>query len=527
MIRGICKEKFKNDSADSFNNIDPTLIADAYSYISSLSGRLSTVSGFNGIEQISFGNLNINIGSYASSFNAVKKVLGKTSGQTDACTVVLGNLKKQMNLFSQFDSNAKAIFDQALNNKGDYEDLYDFGDDLYNVGKKRDEEWNLIQKTDKDGNPMYDKDGNPIYEDEEGSSWKFSLFSSKDVLGFIQAKTGLGKDKPKNTIFERKYGKESEYSSNWAANVAFRLIRGHKDSDAAALDKIKQWQNKADERIEAIEKALFPDDENATMMGPYGEMLTPTALAKTIVKDINSAINPKTGKPYSESEYRAGKKMKYANVSIASIGTSWSGSAVSAKGSATKYNDKGEAIASAGYNASLLTASASASATITPSGLKVEVSAEASLAHVDGYASIGNKNLGAEVKGNVDVGHVYASAKFVGGKQADGKWEFGAHGEIGADLVSASGSASVNIAGVTGTVSGSVKVGVSAEFNAGYVDGKLDVHIGAALGVGFDIGFSLDIGGAIDNLKETKAGKAVVDTISSGWQRLKGAFGGA
>ena len=528
MIRGINTEKYGlfGPSADTFNNVDPTKIANAYAYIKALKSRVSGMSGANGLEKLSFGTLKLNLGSYTTAFNAVNKALGKTSGTADACTVVLQNLDKQMNLFSKFDDDAKAIFDDVKKGEWTPDEVIDFGEDLYYVGKKRDKDGNLIQKKDENGNPMFDEDGNPIYEDEKKSAWKFSWGSPKDLVGLTQAATGLGKDKPKNTIFEKKYGKESEYASNWAADLYFRLHRGHKDSEAAAKDvkgRLVKW---ADEKAEKLENKIFADDENATMMGPFGEMLTPTALAKTLVKDINDIKNPKTGKAYSESEYRAGKKMKYANVSIASIGTSWSGGLATTSGSTKKYNEKGEEVFSASGSLGLGVASASASATITPSGLKVEASAEASLLHADGSVSVGNKNLGAGLSGSVDVGHVYAGAKVVAGKQADGSWELGAHGEIGADLVSASGSANVNLAGVKATVSGSVKVGLSAEANVGLVDGVLDVHIGAALGVGFDIGFSVDVGGAIDNLKETKVGKAVTNFVSNGWQAVKGWFGG-
>ena len=140
--------------------------------------------------------------------------------------------------------------------------------------------------------------------------------------------------------------------------------------------------------------------------------------------------------------------------------------------------------------------------------------------------------IGAKGSADVKVGHVEAS----GGLKCrwiDGKPEVVGEVAAGAYALKASAQGSVTCMGITASAKAEVNIGIGASAKIGFTGGKLRCELGASLGIGFKISFDLDIGGAVNAVKNivsnvadavsgsiTKAAKAVggaVKKIFSGW----------
>ena len=118
----------------------------------------------------------------------------------------------------------------------------------------------------------------------------------------------------------------------------------------------------------------------------------------------------------------------------------------------------------------------------------------------------------AEAKGEVKVGHAEAKAggkaRWIAGKGP----ELVAEGNAGAYLAKANGTVSGTLMGIKGSATGEVSVGIGISGKFGITGGKIRAEFGAALGIGAKISFDVDIGGAVDGVK---------NVISKGFQTVK------
>lgn len=143
-------------------------------------------------------------------------------------------------------------------------------------------------------------------------------------------------------------------------------------------------------------------------------------------------------------------------------------------------------------------------------GVEAKVGVSASLFEASGSARFGSelnnikvegeiKALSAEAKGDVAIGIV------------DGKFAAKAGVSMEANLISATASGSVSVAGIEAKGSVTAKVGVGFKANVGYKDGVVSADIGASLGLGVSVKFEVDVGKAVNNAGKAveKAGKAI------------------
>ena len=130
-----------------------------------------------------------------------------------------------------------------------------------------------------------------------------------------------------------------------------------------------------------------------------------------------------------------------------------------------------------------------------------------------GELKTGNDLFGAGANGEVSVGKASAEGELSAVLFGEKGPQLKASASAEAIAAEAKGSASINVAGIQGSVNGSVNFGVGAHADIGVVDGKIKCDIGASLGVGVSIGFEVDT-------------KPLVDTIVSGAKAIwNGMFG--
>ena len=121
----------------------------------------------------------------------------------------------------------------------------------------------------------------------------------------------------------------------------------------------------------------------------------------------------------------------------------------------------------------------------------------------------------AEAKGEVKVGHAEAKAggkaRWIAGKGP----EIVAEGNVGAYLAKANGTVSGTLMGVKASATGEVSVGFGISGKFGLTGGRLRAEFGAALGLGAKISFDLDIGGAVDGVKNlaSKTFQTIKDSV--------------
>ena len=172
----------------------------------------------------------------------------------------------------------------------------------------------------------------------------------------------------------------------------------------------------------------------------------------------------------------------------------------------TTFNLRGEA--------DFLHAEANGNWEIGPSNINIGANVEASVVHVEGEAGFARTaeingksyevaSAGINGEANALAADASASGSFGVYKDENGKWKVdaGVKLEANAELCSAGGSANINLGGLGIQAAGKVKIGAGAQFNAGLVDGKFNFKIGLALGIGFEFGFSIDVSGAVNNVK--------------------------
>lgn len=116
------------------------------------------------------------------------------------------------------------------------------------------------------------------------------------------------------------------------------------------------------------------------------------------------------------------------------------------------------------------------------------------------YELIDNVKIHGSAK--VTAGEVAAEAEVNVGFDEDGDFNLNAGASLEAIAVEASADVGVEIAGVDVKGEVGVNVGIGAHADIGYEDGVLKVDVGASLGLGVDGSFEVDVGGAIDNVKD-------------------------
>lgn len=172
----------------------------------------------------------------------------------------------------------------------------------------------------------------------------------------------------------------------------------------------------------------------------------------------------------------------------------------------------------ANYSASFGYLSGGANVNVGIDHVNFSASGRVSAAHIQGQAGAtykitnrltGKKMsvIGGTVSGSADA--LSANASVNGGlglyKDKEGKTRLdaGTSIELGADLVSATGKAKVNLVGVKVGAEATVRVGVGLKANVGFKNGKFHLNLGAALGVGANVAVSFDVGEAVDNVLNT------------------------
>ncbi len=153
-------------------------------------------------------------------------------------------------------------------------------------------------------------------------------------------------------------------------------------------------------------------------------------------------------------------------------------------------------------------AAAKAGAYIGATGIGAYAGASYTALHMEGEGQLGNSNLGAYAKGEVDVGKVEAKAEAELGIK-DGKLNAKLGGSAEAILGEASVKGGVKVAGTDVGVKASVNYGVGVKANIGIDGGKLKADLGATLGVGVGVTIEVDVSGTVDAV--VSGAKSVLD----------------
>lgn len=252
------------------------------------------------------------------------------------------------------------------------------------------------------------------------------------------------------------------------------------------------------------------------------------AIEKKKIKEGHRYFD-KDGKPIDAKDVKKDDSKKLGQkVGVLSIGATKSASVSAFHTEGKIENDKGKAEGSVGVlNAEahsevesgfgfyvnkegkeVLYAGVDAQMGVSVSAVEIEGSAEYEL--IDGF-EVGLEGDISMLSAEAAIG---AGLGVVGGK-------FVAYAEAGAEanLVEVNGEASVDIAGVKGTVGGGVQVGVGASAKAGYKDGVISFDASLSIGVGVSVNFELDVSGFVDNVGN--AVQSFADGLSSicGWWR--------
>ena len=104
----------------------------------------------------------------------------------------------------------------------------------------------------------------------------------------------------------------------------------------------------------------------------------------------------------------------------------------------------------------------------------------------------------AEVKALSAAAEVGGCCQYIPGKGLEAYVSGGAS----AYLVETKVSAGVSVAGISVDVAASFMIGVGLEGRVGFKNGKFQLELGAALGVGFKLNVSIDVGKAVDYVKQ-------------------------
>ncbi len=390
---------------------------------------------------------------------------------------------------------------------------YDFYSDVYKWLKK---EGGYTEEDPEDHSYKYHK---VLKKNIDSSLWKTKAEVSKeewfgnDNVKFNQSKITIS-DKSgnykNNTIWKSWYGSEFGAAKD---NIGMLILRfTHHIRDAEDRDIVTGWAN--EKRENTILKIEDKMKRSKALGGLYYQ-------GNRLVNRINDHVKRKAGLlevdgetetpqglyQYYDDKYRVASDWQYGNVTLWSTAVKAEWNALQVKGALEAEGKYGKASISGEID--LIHAEASASAQLTPNGFKANASAEFSLLHATGnaHAEAFNGLIGTDASATVDVGHVYAQGMLAAGWGENGP-ELGVQGKIGADLVTATASGSINVAGIGVTGNVAFKVGVGAQADIGYKDGVLKFHLGAAIGIGFEFGFSLDVSG-------------VVDAVKQGWEHIE------
>lgn len=430
----------------------------------------------------------INVGSYTSAFNKIKGVGSSNVGSVYIINRIYTRAQDIRKIVERQDAQAKAIFAE-MDLKEQNKKYDDFGDGVYSGSDKN--YASIRGKSNIEGYDYgYTSSNGYAYFGWSKSKSKISPKENSKIWSSWYGNSGKAIGKNKSYLLEHLPSKMQDAIKARGDKLGKRLDhldRKFEDNNRTLVTKV----NKANKAVDkwCRDKQKWLDDKlDGTKLG---EML------KTSDKNWGS-----------KNDYKLGKNWKYANTTLysQSVQGEW---AVAGVGGKVETNGKyGSAYAQGDVAA--LYAKANASCTVTPGAVKVSAGAEASLLHATGSAGaktkIGNAEFGAKIDGKVDVAHVYAegSAGFGCYKGKDGKTHIdaGIQAKIGADLVSATATGTIETP--IGDISGSatVKVGIGAQADIGLQNGKLNVHIGVAVGVGVELGFSVDLTKTIDGAKE-------------------------
>lgn len=139
-------------------------------------------------------------------------------------------------------------------------------------------------------------------------------------------------------------------------------------------------------------------------------------------------------------------------------------------------------------------------------------------AHTDGRLGFGDNHnmLGVYGKGDATAGKVSASGSTcvaLFDKNGNINPQANANVELEAIAGELKGTAGISVLGVDAGVRGSINVGIGAHANVGYTDGVFKVDIGAAVGIGGSVGFEVDVGGAVNAVRN----KAICMLKRMGW----------
>ena len=271
---------------------------------------------------------------------------------------------------------------------------------------------------------------------------------------------------------------------------------------------INFWNENAEGKVKAKNKKKLAEHEASKIDGFGGSKI----------------YNEKTGKWEDAPKEDKDKNRKGKLVDAKLWGVDATASTALYKNGISDENEYG----SYSFNAEVLKATATASAYVGTLGLGASVGASITALHLEGEGKLGDDNLGAYVKGEVDVGKVEAKADVKLGLDKDGKF----NAKVGASAEAIAGEASikggVNIAGADVGVKASVNYGIGVKANFGIEGGVIKADLGATLGVGASVSLEIDVskpiqavagaaksaaeyvGGAIND-----AGKAVGDAVST------------
>lgn len=155
-------------------------------------------------------------------------------------------------------------------------------------------------------------------------------------------------------------------------------------------------------------------------------------------------------------------------------------------------------------------------------GIGGEIGASATAFTASGTAMLGDEMLGAYINGEVNVGHVGATAGGdIGFLGADGSFnpQANIHAEVEAIAAEATAAVGVNLLGTDVSGHVGVNVGVGAHADIGLHDGVLSFDVGASLGVGVSVDLEIDFGGTAELVWD-----AVSDVGSNAWEAIEGLF---